>query len=571
VSPAPKPPLRIGLLLDGVKLSRFFAKIVEDIRASNFARLELLVFKKASPSAKPEHKAGPKAFRALNRVLDSKMRKRLLYDEYVRLDKRMKASNHPLDQVDCSEMFAGVDRIEVEPIGKKFIHRFPDDALQQIRAKNLDVILRFGFNILHGDILNVARYGVWSYHHGDNDFYRGGPPHFWEIYEGAPLSGVILQVLTEELDAGVVLCKSLFATEQTLSVSRNRYPAYWGATDLVIRKLNELHQFGWDYLKQRSVAPEPYQGKRKIYRTPSNWDMARWLGPALLRKVVRYPLRREVVQHWRIGIRLNATKLLWEGGPSENLDGFGWIEPPKGHFWADPFLVHHAGRPWLFFEDYSYAQKRAVISCAEIIEQGNLGIPVTCLDVENHHFSYPHIFQAGSDFYMIPESCDSKSIDLYRCEHFPNRWVHEATLFDGRFVDTTVWREADRWWLTTTRAEPDARSGTLFLFSSEVLTGEWQMHPCNPISTDIRSNRGAGRVFHAGNHLIRPSQSCSPIYGYSFSLNEITELSPEKYTQRLLKTVTPEYWKGLCAVHTYNVSGNVEVIDGATMTPRSQV
>jgi hypothetical protein len=41
---------------------------------------------------------------------------------------------------------------------------------------------------------------VWSYHHGDNEFYRGGPPHFWELYEKAPLSGVILQVLTEELD-----------------------------------------------------------------------------------------------------------------------------------------------------------------------------------------------------------------------------------------------------------------------------------------------------------------------------------------------------------------------------------
>src|SRR6202007_2537062 len=130
-----------------------------------------------------------------------------------------------------------------EPLGKKFVHRFPDDALEIIRSKDLDVLIRFGFNILHGDILQAARFGVWSYHHGDNEFYRGGPPHFWELYESAPLSGVVLQVLSEELDAGLVLCKSLFATQKTLSVSKNRYAPYWGSTDLVIRKLNELHRF----------------------------------------------------------------------------------------------------------------------------------------------------------------------------------------------------------------------------------------------------------------------------------------------------------------------------------------
>src|SRR5262249_3348905 len=97
------------------------------------------------------------------------------------------------------------------------------------------------------------------------------------------------------------------------------------------------------------------------------------------------------------------------------------------------------------------------------------------------------------------------------------------------------------------------------------LTGDWIFHPANPISTDIRNNRGAGNVFSAGGRLIRPSQSCSPIYGYSFSFNEITELSTERYSEKPLHTVTP--WAELCAVHTYNRAGNFEVIDGAVMMP----
>src|SRR4029077_18871937 len=125
--------------------------------------------------------------------------------------------------------------IEVEPVGQKFVHRFPEEALEQIRARNLDVLMRFGFNILHGGILKTARYGVWSFHHGDNEFYRGGPAHLWELYEGSPLSGGVLQVLSEELADGLGLCKSIFATEGVWSLSQNRFTPYWGSTDLIIR------------------------------------------------------------------------------------------------------------------------------------------------------------------------------------------------------------------------------------------------------------------------------------------------------------------------------------------------
>ena len=36
-------------------------------------------------------------------------------------------------------------------------------------------MLRVGFNIIRGEILNVPKYGVWSFHHDDEVKYRGGP------------------------------------------------------------------------------------------------------------------------------------------------------------------------------------------------------------------------------------------------------------------------------------------------------------------------------------------------------------------------------------------------------------
>jgi hypothetical protein len=45
-SPVAKPPLRVGLLLDGPVLPRFNARIIQDLQASNFVDLALVVYKK---------------------------------------------------------------------------------------------------------------------------------------------------------------------------------------------------------------------------------------------------------------------------------------------------------------------------------------------------------------------------------------------------------------------------------------------------------------------------------------------------------------------------------------------
>jgi hypothetical protein len=189
----------------------------------------------------------------------------------------------------------------------------------------------------------------------------------------------------------------------------------------------------------------------------------------------------------------------------------------------------------------------------------------------DQHYSYPYVFREGADIFLVPESYDADAVDLYRCVRFPNEWAHHRTLLMGRFVDTSIWCEHGRWWMMTTIADPHPRATRLLLFFSDSLTGPWQLHPANPISTDARNNRGAGRIFSVGGRWIRPSQSASPTYGYSFDLNEITELTSERYSERTIKTVTPEYAPGLCGIHTYSWIPGLELIDGVVRTPSKNV
>jgi hypothetical protein len=519
----------------------FAAKIIADIQTTNFAEIGLVLqINGQEPTATPH----------------------LLYRLYLHLDERMRPRNDPLAALDCRDMLAGVEILQADlKLDEGRGNLFPATTIAEIRSKRLDVLIAL---IADPPLINFCGgvpYGIWWLKPGDDEFYRG-PSHFWEIRDQNPISAVRLCAAYANTKDYVVLAKALFATELTVSVSRNRYLPYWGSTELIMGKLHDLHESGWELLLQRATAATPYKGKRPLYGCPSNVEMASWLGPILLKKALSYPFRKKIVQHWRIAVRTNAPPLF---EPQTSHAGFRWIDPPKGHAWADPFVFEHEGKYWLFFEDYSYETMRGSIACVEMSEDGKVrGAPLICLENATCHYSYPHVFREGPEIFMIPESFESNSVDLYRCRRFPNEWVHDSVLMHGRFVDTTLWEAKGLWWLATTSLAADSPCGFLWLYYSNSLRGKWQFHPANPISTDIRTSRGAGRVFRHDNRLIRPSQSGAPTYGYSLNFHEITELTPDCYAERLMKTIGPEPWPGLAGVHTYNRSAQLEFIDGRT-------
>lgn len=573
ISDSKRQRLRIGLLLDGLALPRCFEQVIDHIQKSNFATIELVTMHvPAKPLPAQPTRSRWSTWHALRDLLsDPKRRPKLGFAIYQKLDLRyFLGVNDPLAPVDCTDRLSRIESIKITPLVAGFVHRFEPSDIEEIRKRNLDVILRFGFNILKGDVLTVSRYGVWSYHHGDNEYYRGGPPYFWELYENSKLSGVILQILTEELDAGYVLAKANFSTVQgSLSTIQNRFTPYWGATHLVIQKLWELHNYGWEHIEKRSIPNKPYRGLRKIYRTPSNWELVKWLLPRFASKVGRRLTRiarpREVA-FWRLALRLRSPRLLYEPGYGDRSE-FRWLTPPRGHFHADPFLIEHEGRTWMFFEDYVYAESKAAIVCREVLADGELGEIRTVLN-RRYHLSYPFVFKHDDSHYLIPESGSNGTVELYRATDFPHKWVLERILYHGNAMDTTVYFDGETFWFFTTLRAQAGDGMFLCLFYSDRINGEWQWHPCNPISMDVRNARCGGRVFRHNGKLVRVSQDCSGRYGSSFSFREIKTLTKTDYQEMLLQTVEP-WSKSVSGTHTYDHCSKIEVIDGVTYEPKS--
>lgn len=550
-------------MLDSFEQPAWIAAILDQIARSNFARIGFIIVNGLAAAPRPEGPRRGLPVRAMRLLRNKKRRSRMLFAAYERWDNhRYHLENDPFAPCDCGPMLRDVDRIVVEPLVKGFTHRFKPEDIHAIRAKNLDVILRFGFNIIRGDILKTALYGVWSYHHGDNDWYRGGPPHFWELVERHPVSGVLLQVLSDELDAGTVLCKANVTTSSTLSVSRNRERPYWTGSLFVIRKLNELHKYGWEYLASHAVPNRPAPGRDRIFRAPTNLQMIRFLGPEILkRSAARVARREEPIPHWKMALRQDPDRFLTAAKPPD-LFGFRWIEEPKGHFYADPFLLERDGRTWVFFEDFRYERQKAVIACAEVLPGGAIGPPATILE-KPYHLSYPFIVEHGRELFMIPESGENKTVELYRCVSFPYSWQFEKALFSGTAAwDTTLWIEDGQFWFFSSIGDPPGAGLQLYLFHADSLTGEWKSHPANPICEDERMSRSAGALFRDGAALIRPSQDCTVTYGYSFSWNRVTNLNPREYAEEPVLTVLPDWSPGLIGTHTYNRTSRWEVVDG---------
>src|SRR5918993_239220 len=212
-----KRPLRVGLLVDSLTQPRWVSNIIKDIQSSAIASV-VLVVKNEAPDQQP-----------LSRLQAYwKNREYLLYALYNRLDARVSMSEaDAFEEVDVRELLADCPVLGVTPVMKKFSDWFPEDAIEKIREYDLDVAISHGFRILRGEALRIAKHGVWSYHHGDNLVNRGGPAGFWEVMDAAPISGSVLQVLSEDLDNGQVLDRTWLRTSDRFSVRLSKNNLYW--------------------------------------------------------------------------------------------------------------------------------------------------------------------------------------------------------------------------------------------------------------------------------------------------------------------------------------------------------
>ena len=434
-----------------------------------------------------------------------------------------------------------------------------DDDVNTIRKYDLDVIIRLGFRILKGGILNSAKCGIWSFHHADNNVNRGGPAGFWEVFQQEPTTGSILQILNEDLDGGQIIAKSYSTTDSTF-VKRNQNNYYMKSLSFLPRKLKELHEVGKDEFLKRVQAEnnDLIFYDRPLYGKPKNGQFLK-LGLINFRKLVNRKIRNwYYFDQWFLlfDIKDGISKSLWR---------YKKILPPKDRFWADPHVITRDDKYFIFIEEYIYKKGKGHIALIEIDKQGNYQYKGKILE-KSYHLSYPFVFEFNKNFYMLPESSSNKKIEIFKCIEFPNKWeFHGNLMSDIDAVDSTILFHNNKWWLFTGIKENDGASNSdeLFLFYSQDPTSDqWIPHPQNPIISDVRRARPAGKIFSYQNKLYRPSQNGSYHYGYGININRIKKITEFEYEEEVENEILPKWDKQITRIHTFTYVDGLSVIDG---------
>ena len=401
----------------------------------------------------------------------------------------------------------------------------------------------------------IARYGVWRFCFGADGAHGETFAGLREVASGEPLtaSGVKVRLAA---DRPARLAYQSWSRTYPFSVVRNRAQLLQKTAEFAFRSLRELHRSGEAWLTRcrevpHWVAQEPQ---------PGLGDLTRIVG----RLASRGLDRALHIEQWFLAYKFGAP------GVTADLSGFTTLMPPKDRDWADPFVIEKNGRYFVFFEELPYADRKAHISMFELSRDGGMS-PVQRIVEADYHLSYPFVFEHEGQLYMIPESGRNRSVELYRCVDFPLVWKLERVLIDGlRLVDATLHRGPDRWWMFANSAAGESRvfDDELHLFSADRLLGDWKPHPKNPVKSDARSSRPAGRLYERDGALYRPAQICVPRYGAGLAIQRVTKLTPQDYQERQVERLLPPPHTGLYGLHTMNRAGDLTVVDAFTRRRR---
>jgi len=539
--------LRIGIMLDNYRLEAWVYSMLEAVTRSDYASIELVLLN--------ENRDEKKSLR--DTILSN--RNTLLYDAYTKLEDRISQPNPAFTPMDAGNLLKDVPVLGITPKTDENNTRFQEQDIERINDSDLDVIIQCGFRILKGDILKAAKYGVWSYYYADPAVVRGGPPGFWETFKRMGERGALLQILTEDSDNGIVLYRSFFPCDSSF-VRKNNNDCYLRLSLFVPRTLKKLsgedENTFFDHVKKESTKLPVYDDV--LYSTPTNFKFFMMF----------------VKHSYRLGAKFIHSKFFrpqfllmydLQDRISTSFWRFKKIIPPKDRFWADPHVFFRDDIYYIFIEEYLYKTKKAHISLIEMQQSGKYSDPVKVLE-EPFHLSYPHVFTYNGIVYMIPETRRAKSINLYQCTGFPAEWKHQATLIDSvDAVDSTILFHKNKWWLFTNIAEPQGTSqhNELYLFYSDnLLSHTWKSHPMNPVISDVKRARPAGKIIEQNGILYRPSQCCIPRYGYGLKINEIVVLTENDYSEREIAFIEPTWDKNLKGVHHICHENRLTMIDG---------
>ncbi len=537
--------LKIGILIkDFNQLQNWELRIIENIKNDPDLELTLLI---KDGRVKNHHKTPKKSFT------------NFLFNKQVLFEKKRYLKNiQTTNKADIFRYLDTIPTIEVKPKRDGDVDIFSIDDSQKTKGYNLDVILKHGFNIISGEILNIAKHGIWLLAYGKN-LQNADPPGFLEVLNKEPVVEVSLRQLCSEIweGKGKVIDKAYFNRHIFSYVLTNNLVLESSVTFL-FKNINKLKN-------KENILSETIVNLKPFKTSPSSKNTVKYI----------YNFIKIFITGRFEGFFANSGKrkdnwLLFFGSGNFMDSDLSKLKPiivPDDEFWADPFLFKHKSQLYVFFEKYSYKTKKGIISCG-LIKDNELIDIVDVLDLD-YHLSYPFIFKEDGEIFMMPETSENKRLEIYKCISFPNQWELYATAFNGeRVFDAFFYndKQKQKWLYINKKATSVSDNASeLYIYKVDsVKLNKLESHKQNPVIIDARVARNGGAIFNYKNKIYRPSQSNTDgIYGKALNINQIEKLTLNEYLEKTIRRVEPNFKNEFFKIHHLHQIDGMFVFDAA--------
>lgn len=256
--------------------------------------------------------------------------------------------------------------------------------------------------------------------------------------------------------------------------------------------------------------------------------------------------------------------------------------PCEDKYWlADPFLFKKDNVTYIFFEAMDLLCRRGKIGYCILKEDGSCS-PMKVVIDEPFHLSFPYIFEKDGNIYLMPESSDAYTLQLYVAESFPDKWIHRDNVFrDIYCCDSIIIDYGVQNFLLTNEMYHNTPTGSY--------PSCWVKNYLYPIKKEDKGIsvlngvkvaegdygvRNAGKSFYVDGILYRPGQDCRyNQYGRGLVLFQLQSLVP--YIEKEVYSIDCEIFEHhinrqetppLMGIHTYNQTEDWEIIDYSCQT-----
>ena len=535
--------IKIGIMIDSFEIPIWANIMIDEITKLDHAEISVLIVNNNYKNK-------------LNGKFKKDQERSILFDFYLSYEKKRFYQKNKLCQNIQCDKFKNIKEIEVIPIKKNTFNEISKGDILKIKEFGLDIIIRLGFNRLSGNILSIPKYGIWSFFKNNNYHQEIKFNGFWEIFRDQPVNEVNLYLNGNNSLEDKIIAQAFTSTDQ-LYITRNNVNKYWKNIELILNKIQEIYlsrnpdRILLDKRKKKEDFDHKYEKHIPNNKEIIQFSIKHWINYLKIKRKFRHK-----TEQWGIMFDFNENSF----ASPKNCNK---IIPPEDRYYADPFIIKKNDEYFVFIEEVLYNHQKGHISYFKIDKNGKYELPKKILE-SNYHMSYPFVFKFENEYYMIPETSENRSVDLYKCKKFPEQWEFKKNIMKNvNASDSTLLRKDDKWWLFTSIPFMESSSNdTLSIFYSDNLFADkWNPLPTNPVISDIRKSRSAGKIFQINNEYYRPSQDGSKGYGRGVVFNKIITLNESEYSEKTVESIYPDFDKTMEGIHTFNKIENFRIFD----------